>query len=330
MRVLWSIVLVALAFYVGLAFVLYVFQASYIYFPTRALAATPRYLGLEFDDVRFTTRDGVALHGWFVPAPDAALTLLFLHGNAGNISDRLDSLRIFHRLGLSTFIFDYRGYGQSEGEPTEQGTYEDAMAAWRYLIERRGATPEQLVLFGRSLGGTIALWLATQSTPRATIVESTFTSVPDMAERFYPYLPVRFLARYHYDALRHISSSTSPLLIVHSRDDEIVPFEQGRRLFRAAYEPKTFLELRGGHNDGFLLSEDHYVRGIATFIASLQQPTDLHPAPVAPSQSTSTQPKTRTVTRRIKSAPARQGSLSPGQIDHGLNAPNATLKGRLK
>jgi fermentation-respiration switch protein FrsA (DUF1100 family) len=308
-RVLESIFLVALAVYVGLALSLYVFQASYVYFPTRSLAATPQHLGLEFDEVRFTTRDGVALHGWFVPAPDAALTLLFLHGNAGNISHRLDSLRIFHRLGLNTFIFDYRGYGQSEGKPTEQGTYEDAMAAWRYLMERRGATPEQVVLFGRSLGGAIALWLATQSAPRATIIESTFTSVPDMAERFYPYLPVRFLARYHYDALRHISSLAAPLLIVHSRDDEIVPFEQGRRLFGAAHAPKTFLELRGGHNDGFLLSGDHYVRGIAAFIASLQQPAD--PRRSRPAGQPPRDPRPVQSNRRTKPALAHPGSLSP-------------------
>jgi len=289
MRVLWSIVLVASAIYVGLVLFLYVFQASLVYFPTRSLTATPRHIGLEFDEVRFTARDGTALHGWFVPAPDTALTLLYLHGNAGNISHRLDSLRIFHDLGLSTFIFDYRGYGQSDGRPTEQGTYEDAVAAWCYLIDRRGAAPEQVILFGRSLGGAVALWLATRTTPRATIVESTFTSVPDMAARFYPYLPVRLLARYRYDALRHISSLASPVLVVHSRDDEVVPFQQGRRLFRAAHAPKTFLELRGSHNDGFLLSEDHYVRGMAAFIASLQQPEESSPADSG--RSTSLQPE---------------------------------------
>ena len=269
---LWSVLLIAAAAYLVLAAYLYVFQADYVFFPSRVLYATPADEGLRFDDVRLEADDGVSLHGWFVPAPDARLTMLFLHGNAGNISHRLDSLRLFHELGLSTLILDYRGYGRSAGGPSEEGTYRDATAAWRYLVEERGIPPQRIVVFGRSLGGGVAVWLASQETPRALIVESTPTSIPDMGAGVYPFLPVRLLARIHYDSLRRIPEVGCPVLVVHSREDEIIPFEHGRRLFSAAREPKAFLAIRGDHNGGFLLSGAEYVQGLADFLDGLKAP----------------------------------------------------------
>ena len=268
MRMLGPVLISVAVVYVGLAALLYLFQSRLIYFPMREIAATPKAVGLAYEGVRFTAEDGTVLDGWFIPAGTPRATLLFFHGNAGNISHRLDSLVIFHRLGLSTFIFDYRGYGRSEGRPTEEGTYQDAMAAWRYLTEERGVSPEKIVLFGRSLGGSVAAWLAARHTPGALIVESTFTSVPDFASEMYPWLPARWLTRFRYDAVKHLSSITCPVLVVHSRDDEIIPVGHGRRLYEAAREPRQFLEIRGGHNGGFLQSGKEYIDGLERFLAA--------------------------------------------------------------
>ena len=185
----WPVGLAVAGLYVGLAAMVFVSQSRLVYYPQRGIIATPGQIGLSYDAVTFEAADGVRLSGWFVPAEAPRGVILFCHGNAGNISHRLESIRVFHRLGLSTFIFDYRGYGQSEGRPTEQGTYLDAEAAWRYLVQERRVAPTEIIVFGRSLGGAIAAWLAQDHTPRALIVESTFTSVRDMASHLYPFLP---------------------------------------------------------------------------------------------------------------------------------------------
>lgn len=256
--------------YGAVCLLLYLFQSRLIYFPDRYLAATPQAVGLPYENIGFQTSDGVDLHGWFIPSErPASPVLLFFHGNAGNISHRLESLLIFHRLGLSTLIFDYRGYGKSEGTPSEDGTYLDAETAWGYLTQTRGVEAENVVLFGRSLGGAVAAWLATRLVPGALIVESTFTSVPDLAAKIYPVLPVRLLARFRYDAKQYIARIRCPVLIVHSHDDEIIPSSHGRALFHAAPEPKGFLQIRGGHNEGFLASGEDYVRGIGDFLTRI-------------------------------------------------------------
>jgi uncharacterized protein len=259
-----SLVLVA---YLLLVLMLAILQSRLVYFPTRALEATPAQAGLAYEDVWLTTEDGVRLHGWWVPAEDALGTVLFFHGNAGNISHRLASLLTFHRLGYATLIFDYRGYGRSESSPSEEGTYRDADAAWRHLVEERGIAPERIALFGRSLGGAVAAALAEKETPGAIILESTFTSIPDLGAELYPFLPVRLLARIRYETLARVPRITAPLLVVHSRDDEIIPFRHGRRIWEAAREPKQFLEISGGHNDGFFTAGPMYEQGIGGFLA---------------------------------------------------------------
>lgn len=266
MRLIISILTAVAAGYVVLAGLLYLYQDRLVYFPERALAATPAQAGLAYEPVRFTSADGVGLSGWFIPAPEARVTLLFCHGNAGNISHRLESIRQFHQLGLNVFIFDYRGYGESEGQPTEAGTYRDVEAAWRYLVETRGLASERIIYFGRSLGAAIAAWLATQHPPRALIVESAFTSAPDFGAEIYPWLPVRLLARLRYPTREYLKSVKVPVLVVHSRDDEIVPFRHGESLYAAARAPKEFLEIRGGHNDGFLVSGAQYTRHLDVFL----------------------------------------------------------------
>src|SRR5262245_22499977 len=158
-RMLTTLIVIIVALYLGLTLLLFLFQARFIYFPTEAWAATPARIGLPYETVELTTSDGVKLSAWFIPAPEARQALLFFHGNGGNISHRLTSIEQFHQLGLHVFIIDYRGYGQSEGSPSETGTYRDAEAAWRYLVEERGFNPSQIIVFGQSLGGAVATWL---------------------------------------------------------------------------------------------------------------------------------------------------------------------------
>lgn len=264
-----SVIAVAGLGYAGLVLVMYLSQASLLYLPdlpTRELVATPDRIGLDHESVEFRTADRVRLHGWFVPHPEPRGVLLFCHGNAGNISHRLESIRIFHELGLSVFIFDYRGYGRSEGSPSEQGTYLDAAAAWDHLLGERGIPAESVVVFGRSLGAAIAAQLAAEQPVAGVIVESAFTSAPDLAAELYPWLPARWLTRFDYATADHLARLAAPVLIIHSRDDEIVPFDHARRLYALAEEPKRLLELRGGHNDGFLVSDAEYWAGLREFL----------------------------------------------------------------
>lgn len=263
------IVVILIGIYIIFAGYLFIFQSRFIYYPNLVLPiipADPGSIGLPFENIFFETGDGLRLSGWFIPKEGSPGVLLFCHGNAGNIGHRLDSVQLFHRLGLEVFIFDYRGYGESEGKPTEEGTYKDAEAAWRYLVEERRVNPDRIVIFSRSLGGGIASWLASRHTPGALILESTFTSIPDIAARIYWFMPVRLILRFKYDTAERLSKVNCPTLIIHSRDDEMMPFIHGQRLFEIAPEPKRFLELTGIHNDGFITSGAQYEERLKAFI----------------------------------------------------------------
>lgn len=259
----------AVAVYAGLALYLYAFQERFIYFPdlpSRQVTATPADIGLAFEAVRLGTADGETLAGWYIPAPAARGTLLYLHGNGGNIGHRLDPIAVFHRLGLNILIIDYRGYGASTGKPGEEGTYLDALAAWDYLIQEKRHLPQRIVLFGESLGGSIAAWLAARQTPAGLVLYASFTSVPELAQALYPIFPASLLARYRYDTRAALASVHCPLLILHSPEDEIVPFSHGQALLAAAREPKRLVELRGGHNDALLLSREVYSQAVGAFL----------------------------------------------------------------
>ncbi|RTR04962.1 alpha/beta hydrolase [Halomonas nitroreducens] len=248
------------------------FQARLLYLPHvgREVMGTPTDIGLDWEAVRLRTSDDLTLAAWWIPAEPARATLLFFHGNAGNISHRLASIRQFHRLGLSVLIVDYRGYGESEGRPSEEGTARDARAAWQWLVEERGLAAEEIVLFGRSLGAGVAAELAASlppgEGPGALILESAFRSVPKLGQRLYPFLPVRWLSRFEYDVERYVTQRSAPLLVIHSREDEIIPFGEGKAVYEAAREPKELLVIHGGHNTGFLDSEPEYSAGIAAFL----------------------------------------------------------------
>jgi len=266
---LWLIMRILVAVYVCVLILVVIFQARLLYFPERRLIATPGEVDLPFEEVHFWTQDGVILSGWFIEAEKPRGVVLFCHGNAGNISHRLDSIAIFHRLGLSTFIFDYRGYGESQGSISEEGAYQDVEAAWSYLVKIRETAPDEIIVFGRSLGGAVASHLAKNHNPKGLIIESSFTSVPDLAADLYPFIPVRFLLRIKYETVKNLKFVNCPVLIVHSRDDDIIPFTHGRRLFDAAMPPKEFLEISGSHNEGFVASGRYYVAGLNAFIAKL-------------------------------------------------------------
>lgn len=272
MKTLAVVIALLVLFYAALVALLWLKQESMLFLPgipSRQLDATPAEVGLDYEALRLATADGEELDAWFLPASPERAVLLFFHGNAGNISHRLESLRIFHELGLSVLIFDYRGYGQSTGSPSEQGTYEDARAAWRYLVEQRRVPAERIVLFGRSLGGAVATRLATEERPAGLIVESTFRSVPALAAELYWFLPVRALARLEYPAEKLISSVQAPVLVIHSSEDDIIPFSHGEALHAAASAPAEMLVLRGDHNTGFMLSGRPYITGLDAFLQGL-------------------------------------------------------------
>ena len=267
---LWQVgrymLLFGLVLYLILAIYMAMFQSRFVYYPTYEIERNPRDIYIEYEYIDFKSTDGTALTGWFIPAPEQKGVILFCHGNGGNISHRLDTISILNKLGLSTFIFDYRGYGQSDGKPSEKGTYNDAEAAWLYLTEERGIPAETIIIHGRSLGGPIAAWLSTKHTPKVCILESTFTSVPDLGSDFYPWLPVRLMSRFHYSTISYIKEITCPILIIHSSEDDLIPYSHGQALFEAAGEPKEFLHIHGSHNDGYVISRERYSAGLKAFL----------------------------------------------------------------
>lgn len=242
------------------------YEPRMIYFPQRSVEHAPGDLGWRFDDVRLSTADGETLHGWFVPAEaPAGLTVLFFHGNAGNISHRFDKLAVLRGLGADTLIVDYRGYGESSGTPSEKGTTLDADAAYAWLRGPRALDPRRVVVYGESLGAAVAVDLAARVPSGGLVVESGFTSAVDVGRAMLPFLPVGWIVRNRYDNLAKIGRVDAPVLILHSRDDEFFPWHHPERLLAAAREPKQLVELRGGHNDAFLTSAPVYRRALAEF-----------------------------------------------------------------
>ena len=248
---------------------LYRQQVGMLFYPDKDLEATPADWNLPYKDVTITSSDHLKLHGWYLPVAGSKQVVLFFHGNGGNISHRGDSLKIFHHLGLSTLIIDYRGYGKSEGSISEQGLYRDARAAWQYLLEQRAYHASDIVILGRSLGGAVATQLASRVQARALIIESTFSSVKDMAQMMMPVVSRLVYLRYTFDTASVIRRVKSPLLQMHSPADDIIPYTLGQKVFAAANSPKYFYALRGSHNDGFIESQPGYEQAIRTFLAQI-------------------------------------------------------------
>lgn len=261
-------VLLCLLLLAGVAFHLFYprIEHFFLFYPQSSFDDSPENRRLHCRDIFFSAADGVRLHGWLFPLEGDDPILLFCHGNAGNISHRLDNVRLLLEQGLQVFLFDYRGYGRSEGSPSEEGIYRDGLAAFDHLVAREGMRPEQIVLFGRSLGGAVALEVALKRRPRSLILESAFTSTRDMARTIPLFTLISPLVPAHYDNLRKIPAVTVPKLIVHGEEDELVPFAMGERLHAAAGPPKFFLPLKGaGHNDTYLIGGERYFRTLKTF-----------------------------------------------------------------
>jgi len=243
-------------------------QKKMIYFPAYELEADPAAAGLDFENVHVTTSDGLKLHGWFVPRAGAETTLFFLHGNAGNISHRLDNIVRLHKLGMNVFILDYRGYGHSEGAPDEKGLYRDADAGFSYLLAREDIDREHLAVFGRSLGGAVAVDLCSRVDCRRLILESTFTNTADMAREIF-FLPLGPLLTERFDSINKISKIGCPLLQFHGTRDEVIPYKLGNKLFQAASRPKWFVDIPGaGHNDTYVKGDAPYFEKIRTFLTT--------------------------------------------------------------
>ena len=248
---------------------MYFQQPQMIFFPMSELYQTPADWGLEYEDVTLNTEDDVQLHGWYLQKRESEQVLLFFHGNAGNISHRRDSIQVFHRLGLNVLIIDYRGYGQSEGKPSEQGLYRDATAAWRYLTEEKGFEPENVIIFGRSLGGAVAAKLAAGVQARGLILESTMSSAGDFARAVFKILSRLVVIRYDFNTAQHIQRVNYPVLVLHSPEDEIMPFHLGKKVYELANQPKQFVHMRGDHNNGFLRSQPEYQQELDSWLKTL-------------------------------------------------------------
>jgi hypothetical protein len=253
------------------------FADRLIYFPTREHdGGTPHSIGAVYEDVWLRTSDGVRLHAWFVPEskdavrPEARqqrrLAVLLLHGNAGNVSHRLDKLAVLHGLGAAVLMLDYRGYGASDGAPDEPGLYRDADAAYDWLVAR-GFAPEEIIAYGESLGGTVATELAARRRVGGLVLDSTPSSIVGVARHHYPFVPVGVLLSARFDALARVGRVSAPILILHSPDDEIVPFAMAEEMRAAARSPARLVRLRGGHNDGFLVAAHVYQEALREFLA---------------------------------------------------------------
>lgn len=283
----WRMARIVLLLCAALAGYIMLFEDSFIYFPAKYPAgaweraepsAREGQIVARVEDVQLTTADGVRLHGWYCTPQrgrggafepvEARTTLLFLHGNAGNISHRYEIINDLVKLPANVLIIDYRGYGKSEGRPSEEGLYMDARAAWDYLTTTRALSASQIVIFGESLGGAVAIELASRTQACALVVQSSFTSIADMAAELMPFVP-RFMLRTKMDSLSKIASVSCPKLFIHSQADEIIPYRHGRRLFDAANAPKQFYEVKGAtHNLMFDIGGEAYYETLRAFINS--------------------------------------------------------------
>ena len=255
-----------------------------LYYPIREMEATPATLGLKYEDLTLTASDGIRINAWFLPAAPSPLTnlpprttVLFFHGNAGNIADRFEKLDVLHSLGADVLIIDYRGYGRSEGKPNEAGTYHDAQAAYVYLTKTLNREPKTVVVYGESLGSAVAADLASKVEVGGLVLEEAFTSIPDVGQKMFPFLPVRWLVRNKYDTLSKMPRIHAPVLILHSRDDEFFDIRHAQRLLAAANEPKLFWELTASHNEP-VANRRHFIAGMEKFLDMVEAP----PAQAAP------------------------------------------------
>lgn len=261
-----------LAGYVAIVLYMYCSQQRMVFFPDsggRALTRTPTEIGLAFESINLRADDGHKIHGWFVPHAAPGATLLYFHGNAGNVGRRLVPIRRWHDLGLSVLIIDYPGFGESSGEPSESGSYASARAAWTYLRNEKDIPSSDIIIFGRSLGGGVAAQLASEVDAKALILDSTFTSAPDVASGLYPWLPVQTMMHIRFETKDKLAVIDYPVLIMHSPDDEVIPYSHGTKNYEIVTAKKRFVELQGRHSNAPAASEPQYSEQVRKFLREL-------------------------------------------------------------
>ena len=257
---------ILVAVFTAFGIYLYFNQGRMVFIPMKELVVTPEQLNMASEDVYIEVAPGEKINAWYFPGNPGRKTILFCHGNAGNISHRLETVEFLKTLEVNVLLFDYRGYGRSDGRPTEENVYTDARAAFDWLIREKKVVPQNVILFGRSLGGAVAIDLASKVTCGGVVVESSFTSADELGRKMFPYFPVKFLLRFKFDSLAKIAKLSCPVLVTHSPDDDLIPVEMGRQLYEAAREPKFFIELNGLHNDRDYLENQAYLEGLRDFI----------------------------------------------------------------
>ena len=253
--------------YTGLLAELYFNQTNHVFHPEKEWETTPAASGLPFEDLTLTAADGVKLSAWYVPVKDAKGTALILHGNARNMGSDMDVIEMFPAMGWNVLILDYRGFGKSQGVPTEEGTYLDAQAAWDWLVKVRGESPERIVIVGRSLGAAIAAHLASRNPAGGLMLEAAFTTLTEVGQERYPLFPVKLLSKFRYETRSYLKETVCPVLIIHSRDDEIIPFHHAEALYAAAPGKKTLVEIGGPHRGGYQPTRGIYLRGVEEFLS---------------------------------------------------------------
>jgi len=268
MHVTWPYILSLIVIFFVLSIVFYTkIENFYVFFPQTSFDITPDDLHLNYKEVYFDTQDKEKLHGWFFPTNGNEPVIVISHGNACNISHMLEYASTFTEKNLQVFLFDYRGYGKSTGTPSEKGIYMDAQAAYDYLVNEEKILPDNIILFGQSIGAATAIDVAIKNHVRSIIIEGAFTSTKEMSKKIFPMNLISFLLPSNYNNLEKIAHITVPKLIIHSEDDEIVPFSMGKRLFEASREPKYFYTIKGaGHNDTFIVGGDKYFQAFVYFI----------------------------------------------------------------
>lgn len=252
--------------YLGMLVLLFACQRQIIFPATRGSIRSPDVFGWAFENVVLDV-GGETTHGWFLSVDHPRGTILFSHGNGGNVDLWLDAMAVYRRMGFNVLLYDYGGYGLSTGKPSEKRCYEDVRAMWRWLTLTKELPESSILLVGRSLGAGVTTQLAVEVNPRGVVMESPFLSIPAMARRSFPLFPARLMVRHVFDNESKVARIKAPLLVVHSPDDTLVPYSHGRRLYEMAQPPKTFLEVRGDHNEWSMVSEDVYERGFLDFVA---------------------------------------------------------------
>jgi len=273
-RILNFLLTFVLAYVVAL-FLIRVFESHFIFFPNvpDRLAGDWNPRGLGAEDVWISSMDGTRLHAWWIPGKNARYTFLAFHGNAANIANRADVYRFLANTPANVLAVEYRGYGKSEGKPSESGIYRDADGAYRYLIEKKGIPPEQIISFGQSLGTAFATHLAAKEKVAGLVLEAPFPSASVVARKAFWFLPgISLLVYGQFDTGSAIQNVTAPVMVVHCTQDPVIPFEMGEAVFQSARSPKVFVKIEGYcHEEASLISPAHYSRALADFLQSLKR-----------------------------------------------------------